>query len=264
VGYDSFSFAEPSGFRIAYHETGSGQPLIILHGAESHKGQYEIFAPLLSPDVRVISYDQRDVGDAVSPDEDYSIKDLADDCVRLMDALDIPTAHVMGISLGGVIALNVAMRHPERVHTLIVGAAPDLSHPNEFLRSLVDASPSERESMMLDASMSPAGQKDEWLLTHLASLDRDPVTGQGSRRQAAMTTGDAFAELERIEAPTLILYGDSDPIAPAEVGHRLNREVPNSEMIVLEGARHGLSFEFRRETARAVNEWIARHPLTST
>jgi len=260
MSYDAYEFADVAGNRIPYHETGTGEPLLIHHGAESHKGQYAIFAPLLDSGVRAISYDQRDVGDAESVDTDYTILDLADDCVGLMDALGIDKAHVMGISFGGAIALNVGIRHPDRVQSLIVGAAPEsFARPNAYMEKVMAAPPQERGALMRAASLSPQAQQDEWLLSQLAHLGRGTVTALGSHRRAAMESHDVSDRLGEITAPTLLLYGELDPIAPPQVGEDLHEQLTCSELVVLRGARHGLSFEYREQTAALVNDWITRH-----
>jgi len=269
MGYDAYRVAEVAGNRIPYYETGAGEPLLIHHGAESHKGQYEIFAPLLDPGLRAISYDQRDVGDAESVDADYRMADLADDCVGLMDALGIDKAHIMGISFGGAISLQVGLRHPDRVQTLIVGAAPDnLVEPTPFVEKMLAAAPEDRGALMRDASLSPAAQQDAWLMAQLDNLaragGRGTVIALGSRRRAAMDGHDVRGQVDKITAPTLLLYGEFDPIAPPEVGERLHADLPESELVVVQGARHGLSFEYREQTADLVNNWVARHRIGPT
>ena len=265
MSYDAYEVADVAGNGIPYHQTGTGEPLLMHHGAESHKGQYEIFAPLLDAGLRAISYDQRDVGDAESIDADYGLDDLADDCIGLMDALDIEKAHIMGISLGGAIALHVGIRHPDRVQSLIVGAATDsFARPNAYIEQMMAAPPEERGTLMRAAILSPEGLQDEWLMSRLADLGRGTVTAMGSRRRTAMDTHDVRGQLEKITAPTLLVYGELDPIAPPEVGKEIHAEIPNSELVVLEGARHGLSFEYREQTAELVNGWVARHRIGAT
>lgn len=262
MSYDAYRVAEASGNRIPYHETGAGEPLLLHHGAESHKGQFAIFAPLLDPGIRAISYDQRDVGDAESVDADYTMLDLADDCVGLMDALHIERAHVMGISFGGAVALHVGIRHPERVQSLIVGATPhSFARPTPYAARVMAAPAEQRAALMRDASLSPEAQQDEWLMSQLANLGRGTVTALGSRRRAAMESHDVRGLLAEVTAPTLLVYGELDPIAPPEIGQQLHAQLPTSELVVLPGARHGLSFEFRAQTAALANDWVFHHRI---
>lgn len=249
--------------RFAYLETGEGEPLILHHGGESHKGQYVLFTPLLAPGIRAISYDQRDVGDAATAPGPYEIGDLADDCIALMDALGLESAHVMGISFGGAIALHVGLRHPDRVRSLVVGAAPDsFVRPNPFIERAMVLGPDERAALMLDASLSPAAQRDEQMMALLAGLMRGRVTVPGSNRSASIRTHDLSPdELAAITPPTLLVYGEVDPLVPPELGRIVHEHLPSSELVVVPGARHGLSFEFREPLAAMVSDWVAGHAI---
>src|SRR6201996_6311709 len=107
MGYDRTEYAQTPLGRIAFHQTGAGEPLILSHGGESHKGQYAPLAPLLADGIRAISYDQRDVADSFAVAGPYTMADVADDVVRLMDALGLEKAHIAGFSYGGLVSLNV-------------------------------------------------------------------------------------------------------------------------------------------------------------
>lgn len=247
---------------FAYVESGAGTPLILHHGGESHKRQYAMFVPHLAAGIRAISYDQRDVGDAAPASGPYAVGDLADDCVALMDALDIEQAHVMGISFGGAIALHVGLRHPDRVASLIVGAAPDsFQRPNPFIERAMTMSPEDRSALMLDASLSPDAQQDEQMRATLHDLTTGRVTAPGSYRADAIRSHDlSLAELARITPRTLLVYGELDPLVPPEVGRVVHDALPDSHLVVVPGARHGLSFEFREELGTLVSDWVRGHP----
>lgn len=249
------------GARVAYVESGSGAPLLLLHGGESHKRQYDMFLPHLASGIRAIAADQRDVGDASRSEGPYSMADLADDCIALMDALQLDRAHVMGISFGGAIAMHVGIRHAERVSSLILGAAPDtFQRPNPFLERALTATPEERGGLMLDASLSADAQRDESLMELLRGLTAGRVTAPGSHRSAAIASHHLTAgDLERIAAPTLLVYGELDPLVPPEVGRAVHDSIPASELVVIPGARHGLSFEFREQLGALVSDWVLNH-----
>jgi len=108
---------------IAYRDSGSGQPLVLLHGGESAGSQYDVFRPLLGEGIRAISYDQRDSGETRNPDTPYGMDDLARDCAGLIRGLGYERAHIFGSSYGGALALQIAVTVPEIVQTLTVGAA---------------------------------------------------------------------------------------------------------------------------------------------
>ena len=88
------------------------------------------------------------------------------------------------------------------------------------------------------------------------------VTAPGSHRSAAIRSHDLTPEqLASITVPTLLVYGELDPIVPPDVGQFVHDHLPNSEMVVVPGARHGLSFEFRDQLAELVDDWVADHPI---
>ncbi len=261
--YDTHRLAQTPLGPIAYHETGSGEPLLLHHGGESHKGQYSVFAPLLADGIRAISYDQRDILDSFRSTESYTMGDIADDCVRLMDALEIERAHVMGISFGGAVALNIAVRHPSRVGALILGATTaTFSRPTPFTTELLALPVAERGDKMLGALLSDRGRQDENLLQVLARLVSGGHIEPGSRRSVAIGTHDVTESLSNIAAPTLLVFGDDDPLASLEQAHELRDGIPDSRLVVLEGARHGLSFEFKEELAELVSEFVLAHRIS--
>jgi hypothetical protein len=115
--------ALPSGIGIAYEATGSGPPLLMMHGGEADHTQYDGFVPHLAPRFACIAYDQRDSGGTRNPDADFGVEDLADDAAALIAALGHARAHVFGSSLGSVIAQALAVRHPGAVDRLVLSAA---------------------------------------------------------------------------------------------------------------------------------------------
>ncbi|SHK51769.1 3-oxoadipate enol-lactonase [Pseudonocardia thermophila] len=257
MSYTTVEVVQTRNGPVAYHELGSGEVLLMHHGGESNRRQYAGFAPLLGEGIRSISYDQRDVGESFRCAEPYSIGDLADDCVHLMDALGIERAHVMGFSFGGCVALHVAVRHPDRVQSLIVGTAP-ASHRSttDFAQDLLSRQPEERFDLMVQAILSPAGQADPAQLERLRTMMAGQVSGPETNRMKALRTHDLGDELRGIKAPTLLVYGTDDPLAPPEVGRHLADLIPDSALVCVEGARHGLTSEFKEPVARMVREHV--------
>ncbi|WP_181849716.1 alpha/beta fold hydrolase [Streptomyces parvulus] len=253
--------ADVGGLALAYVETGAGEPLLLLHGAESHKGQHQLLTPHLSSAIRAIAYDQRDVGGSDSATRDYDIADLAADCVGLMDALGLPDAHLAGFSFGGAIALQVALRHPACVRSLVVGATPrSFASPSPFVARALAQPPEERAVLMRDASISPRAQQDERLMAVVGDLLRGRVTTPGSRRSAAITTHHlTAAELGSITAPTLLVYGAEDPVVPIAEGRALLAALPHAELSVIDDARHGVALEYPERVAALVSDWVSRH-----
>jgi len=261
MGYDEVETVDVGDLAIAFVETGSGEPVLLHHGAESHKGQHQLLAPYLSPMIRAIAYDQRDVGDSGSATRDYGIGDLADDCVGLMDALGLASAHLVGSSFGGAIVLHVALRHPERVRSLVVGTTPrSFARPSPFVRRALAMTPEERAGVMLDASITKRAQSDERLMAVVGDLLRGRVTAPGSRRAAAVTSHDLTpVQLASIIAPTLLVYGADDPIVPPSDGRELRAALPAAELVEVDEARHGVALEHPARVGDLINEWVLSH-----
>src|SRR4051794_38021342 len=113
---------EVDGRRLHYVREGEGEPLLLIQGMSgNHLHWGDDFLGLLTPHFEVIAYDHRGIGHSDRVETPFTIADLADDAAGVLDALDIESAHVMGISMGGMTAQELALRHPEKVRTLILG-----------------------------------------------------------------------------------------------------------------------------------------------
>jgi pimeloyl-ACP methyl ester carboxylesterase len=245
---------------VAYVASGAGQPLVLLHGGESSRRQYDLFRPLLGPGIRAIAYDQRDVGDTVSGQEPYTIATLARDCAGLIEALGFERAHLMGASLGGAIAMNVAIEHPDRVASLTLVSAPP-SVPGAGAAKIIAMSPDERAKFMLDAVISPEGQRrDPALVRQVLSLLRGSAM-LSERRRDAVRTHDCADRLTEITAPTLVINGTDDPLVPAATAEFVAGRIPGATLELVDGGRHGLTLEQREETAGLVRRFVLAHVI---
>jgi 3-oxoadipate enol-lactonase len=247
---------------IAYAESGAGEPLILLHGGESSHVQYDTFRPLLGDGIRAIAYDQRDSGASVNPPDPYGILDLAEDCAALIRGLGYERAHIFGSSFGGFIALQLAVSVPEVVQSLAVGATfADASALRAPVASeIIELSPSQRDAQMLAFALSETGQADEKLVNELRSLLVHRSPEADARRLAAIPGFDLTERLPEITAPTLLVYGEDDPAARPDIGRKIADAIPGARLEVIAGARHGITIEFARHTARLLREFVLAHP----
>ncbi|HNO65923.1 MAG TPA: alpha/beta hydrolase, partial [Tepidiformaceae bacterium] len=122
-----------------YEEAGSGRPLVLIRGLGSDLQAWSLQVPELAKHFRVITYDNRGAGRTGAPDKPYTIAGMADDLAALLDALDIPTACILGYSMGGMIAQEFALKHPARVEKLILlGTSAGLDgYSREVIRNFV-------------------------------------------------------------------------------------------------------------------------------
>jgi 3-oxoadipate enol-lactonase len=246
------SFVEVAGRRLAYDEISPARPketILLLTGLGSKRQGWRNQLPVFGEEFRTLALDFRDVGDSDRVDQPYTLAELADDVAGAARALQIPRVHVIGISLGGYVALNVALRHPDQVAKLILvstsaGGATHVMPEASILSVLTMQGVSgadARARFAYSRIMSPA-----YLGTHPDALDQiaeialhSPFTPESYQRQlAAALSQDVSAQVGNIIAPTLVIHGDADPLVPPQNGDHLARSIPGAKRIVYHGIGH--------------------------
>jgi pimeloyl-ACP methyl ester carboxylesterase len=203
--------ADVNGLSLRYEEHGSGEPLVLLHGGI---GAGEMFAPILpalAEGRRVITVDLQGHGGTADVDRPLRAELMADDIAALLDHLGLEQADVMGYSLGGKVALRLAIQHPARVRRLVlvsVAFRRDGSHP-EVLAAMDQMSVAAAEPMM----QSPLYAQYE----RLAPRVEDWPVLIGKIADALKVDFDWGADIAKITARTLLVYADADSIRPAHI-----------------------------------------------
>jgi pimeloyl-ACP methyl ester carboxylesterase len=267
--------ARVNGIEIVYEEFGdpANETLLLIMGLGVQMlGWDERFCQLLvERGFHVVRFDNRDVGRSTkidggaTPDvgaamlgdassASYALEDMADDTVRLLDHLGIHAAHLVGASLGGMIAQTVAVRHPERVLSLTSvmsttgGQAVGQPHP-EAIPALLTPPPADREGYAEStvAAFRVIGTKgvdgsDEFVRERaLRSFDRGYFP-EGVARQllGVIASGDRTAALANVEAPTLVIHGTADPLIDVSGGQATAAAIPGARLELIEGMGHDL------------------------
>lgn len=234
---------------------GSGVPLVLVHGGESDRTQYATLRSHLGAGVRAISYDQRDSGITVNPPVPYTMGDLADDLVDLLDALGLQRAHVLGTSFGGAVAQHAALRHPERVASLIlVATTPSFALCPRKVNELFDMPHDDRQKAVRDFFVTPEGQTDLHTRAAQTLVYRDPE--KNGRRHDAAREHELRDRLGEITAPTLILHGTADLLAPYAGAVLMAQEIPDARLRSIEDGRHAIAMEFASTIAPWVREFL--------
>ncbi|NGO68318.1 alpha/beta fold hydrolase [Streptomyces boncukensis] len=241
---------------VGYIDAGSGVPLVLVHGGESDRTAYTTLRTHLGAGIRAISYDQRDSGLTVNPPDPYTAGDLADDLVAFLDALGLESAHLFGTSFGGAVAQHAALRHPERVASLIlVATTPSYELGREVIEKLFTMSHEERKKAAPEYFFTPEGQA-----AMRARPARETLTArtpeQSARRHAAARQHEIRDHLGEIAAPTLIVHGTEDRPAPYEGAVLMEQRMPNARLRPIEGGRHGIGVEFADTIAQWVREYL--------
>ncbi len=267
------SFAQINGSRLHYETAGHGPPLLFVAGL----GQPAIaWNPALiqqmAQQYQVITYDNRGTGLSDKPDEPYTISLFASDAVGLLDILNVPRAHVFGVSMGGMIAQELGIHAASRVASLTLGCTTPGG------RNAVQAPPESLKMLEGRAGMTPEeaareGWKlsfsDDFIRTHQAELEGHmrrtltQVTPRFAyeRHFQATLTLRVFKQLKAITAPTLVITGKDDILIPAANSEILAREIPGAELTMLDNAGHGFFISARDRFVPVFQEFLARQSL---
>ena len=268
----------------------SGKPLLLVMGLGSQMISWvpEFCELFVQKGFYVIRFDNRDVGlstkfdDAGVPnvmqvvnkarnrekiDSPYTLEDMADDAIGLLDALNIEKAHVCGASMGSMIAQVIAYRHPSRVLSLvsIMGSTgnPEFSEPKpEAMQVLVVPMPSKRERYIKESVkrwriLWGSYPYDEELRRELAEQAYDRSfypDGQTRQLVAILANGDRREKLKNIKVPTLVIHGKEDPLVPMEGGIDTSKNIPGAELLLIDKMGHSLPPEVWTQVVNAIVE----------
>ncbi len=258
----------PGPVRIAYDRVGEGPVVVFLHGIGGNRTNWRRQLQAFGNRFSAVAWDARGYGDSDDPPAPLRFRDYADDLHRLLDHLGADRAHLVGMSMGGMILQDFVGRHPERVATLGLidtsagfGRAPE-NVTREFLaRRLAPLEaglrPVDLAPGLVDALVSPRAspQIREELVASLAALRVGPY------KQAlhAIVTTDFRSVLPRIAAPTLIVVGAEDGVTPPHESDFLCAQIPGAEKIVLPGIGHLTNLEAPDAFNAAVGAFLDRH-----
>ena len=262
-----------NGIKLHYARQGRGQPLLLIMGLGGPAAAWDReFLRQMATDYELIAYDNRGTGRSDKPDEPYSIAAFASDAVGLLDALEIPRAHVFGISMGGMIAQEIGIEHRGRIASLALGCTtPGGRHavpaPPESLAAL-EARPGQtpaeaiRDGWKLSYSRDYiAAHWDELEDTLRRVLEHPTPRFAYNRHLDATMTLRVYKRLKEIQAPTLVVTGRDDVLIPAANSEILAREIPNATLRVFDNAGHGFVSSAREPFVRVLRDFLAQHAM---
>ena len=255
-----------TGFELFYRESGEGDPILWIMGlGNDHRGwAYQV--PAFRDRYRCITYDNRDVGQSQQADGAYTVAEMAEDAVGLLDALGIERAHVVGFSMGGAQAQELAIRHPERVRRLVLCNTYTSRDPRgeSIFRGRVllreRLSPEEYQRLTLPWAYTLRDyERPGFIEQTIEALvnEAHPQSPDAYRRQVDATlSAETEARLGQITAPTLLLYGEDDITTPLRFARTLEAGIPNTTLRLVEDAGHGLPWSQPDEFNRIVGEFL--------
>ncbi len=265
---------------IYYEEHGSGDPLLLVMGLAADSTAWMFQTPDFAERYRTVAFDNRGVGRTSKPSGPYSVHQMADDAVGLLDALGIERTHVLGVSMGGMIAQEIALRNPERVRGLILACTyPEPDSTVEAQRNFavgqfggtVTAAGEVRidlqalDPMKFMQHLLPSVFNQEFIDRELPKLlqvfggalqygfSMEAILGQVE----AVMGHNATDRLHQIKTPTLVITGDADRLVPPANSDLLAREIPGAQLVKIPGGSHGFNFETPALFNRTVLDFLA-------
>jgi len=241
--------AKANGLDFYFERAGDGAPLLFISGTGGDlRNKPNQFDGPLAKAFDLVSYDQRGLGQSDKPDRPHSMADYADDAAQLMAHLGWDRAHVVGVSFGGMVAQELALRHPARIDRLVLactspGGAGGASYPFHEIEHLTGEARARRlipiSDTRRDAAWAAAKPEVYAQLVTLGSADPfadEPGRGQGAHRQLeARKDHDTWDRLGNIAAPTLIAAGRYDGVALPETQEKMAARVPGATLRFFEG-----------------------------
>ncbi|MEO5898555.1 MAG: alpha/beta fold hydrolase [Ilumatobacteraceae bacterium] len=269
------------GIRLHYEDLGrrSAPAVLMIQGLGADKHGWDAQRFLLALRYRVIALDNRGSGRSDKPFNAYSLEQMADDAIAVLDEVGVGRVHVVGASMGGAITLLLALRHPERVESLVLACTAGRNH--QWRRELLESWATAATEQGMGASARLAAR---WVIGPRSFRRLMPVFGWlgplgmgrpahafAAQVRAILAHDDTTAELlGEITAPALIIVGNQDILTPRGDSEELVERLPNSELVVISGAAHGLMiehattfnmvlFEFLNRITRATRAEAAAH-----
>lgn len=253
---------------LYYERHGTGKPLLLIAGLGFGAWSWFCQIPTLAQEFTTIVFDNRGVGQSDKPDVEYTIKMMADDAAGLLRALKVERAHVLGHSMGGYIAQELALSSPDLVAGLVL-VSTSFGGKNAVLMSAETAAQMRSELEADDPEVAlRRGLRlrfsDRFIAEHPDVINEFvtvrkahlPSRAAWLRQFAACLSFETESRLGSLDAPTLIVTGDDDPIVPAENSRRLAARIPGSQLRVFEGARHLVFIERAEEFNHIVIEFL--------
>lgn len=249
------------GTRLAWTEAGAGEAVLLVMGYAFTKEMWFRVVPALAAGHRVISFDNRGVGESVMAPGPFTVETMAADAVAVLDAAGVEKAHVYGASMGGLIAQEMALSHPERVASLILactGAKPAVVEPPRRRLRLFSVTPGPLLPRLLGRQLYGANPDPEKVREDRRVLNRMRVTKAGLHGQSHAVARHVSADrVGGLAVPTLVLHGTADRTVPYEAGRLLAAAIPGAHLVTLEGAGHGYMTDATDEANQAVVDFLA-------
>ncbi|MFN0172876.1 MAG: alpha/beta fold hydrolase [Bryobacteraceae bacterium] len=239
-------YAENQGARIYWESHGEGKPVVLIMGLAFSLEMWHRTLPYLTPKYRAIVFDNRGVGRSGVPPGPYRISLMASDVLAVMDDAGVDAAHIVGASMGGMIAQELAIGSPARVRSLVLACSfcgvIRMKWPSFRLfraaRRWRHMTPRQRAEYFVPFLYSPSTPRERIDEDLRIRVQHYPTDRGYFNQAAAMMLFSSHGRLRRIQCPTLIVHGERDVIVPIENASILARRIPNARLVSIPNASH--------------------------
>jgi 3-oxoadipate enol-lactonase len=253
--------------KLYYESHGEGEPLILIRGLGSNADHWYAQVPDLSAHWRVIVFDNRGIARSGDPGGPFSINDMAEDTVALMEGLGIAQAHVLGLSMGGMIAQELAIAHPRRVRALLLvvthcGGRHAVSPAKEVtgtIQRVAAENSDEARLAALPVFFAPRTLSEQpRVIQEYAEVSmKYPASPEILARQMkAISQHDVYDRLPQIASPTLVMTGADDVLIPPENSNILADRIPGAQLHVIPDCGHQVLIEAPRACNRVIIDFL--------
>jgi 3-oxoadipate enol-lactonase len=265
------SFVENQGVKLYWDEQGQGEPLLLIMGLGYPSNLWHRTRPILSQHFHTVAFDNRGVGQSDVPSGPYSISTMASDAAAVLDAAGFSSAHIFGISMGGMIAQEFALQYPARTRSLILGCTSaggppavraerkvadilmargmTLEQAREAILPYIYDSSTAREKVEEDLSL-----RRRWLPS---------LAGYMAQLQGILAW-EAYSRIPQITAPTLVIHGKSDALVPPGNGELIAGRIPGAKLVLIEHASHLFLTDQTEVANKEILEFLSSHVEAST
>lgn len=259
-------YTSSDGVQIYWEQEGFGPPLLLIMGLSFSQAMWGDLRPFLARHFRLILLDNRGAGKSGTPVAPFSMATMAADAVKVLDEAGVESADIFGISMGGMIAQEVAIRYPARVQSLILGCTTCGGHRGAFpslsaIRPLAD--PFLLRSARIRRAIPvlfDAGTPAERIQRDVELLRANQPSARGYLMQlGAILSWTSYGRLPLIRARTLVLHGEHDRLVPPGNAHILARRIANATLVMLPNAGHIFPTDQPEATRHALMNFLQVH-----
>lgn len=258
------AFVENQGARIYWDEQGQGEPLLLIMGLGYPSYLWHRMRPVLAQRYRTIVLDNRGSGQSDAPSGPYAIAVMAADAAAVLDAAGVEDAHVFGLSMGGMIAQEFALRYPQRVRSLLLGCTaaggPNAVRAEKHITEVLMARNMSLEEAALimrqyvyDAGTPPERIEEDMVIRRKWFPRPEAYAAQ----LQGIFAWESYSRLHQIAAPTLVIHGGSDQLVPPGNAELIAARIPGARLVIIPQASHIFITDQPELSRQAITKFLA-------